>query len=136
MATENTSTPTVGTGRPLSPHLQIYRWHLSMVLSIVHRATGVALAGGLLLFSWWILALASGPEAFAHLRGFIGSPFGLFLLLGWTWSLFFHLANGIRHLIWDTGAALDLPSVKTGGVIVLVLSVLLTAVAWATVYVL
>lgn len=136
MATHNTSSPAIGSNRPLSPHLQIYRWHLSMVLSILHRATGIALAVGLLLFTWWILALASSPDAFATVRGFVGSPVGLLLLLGWTFSLFFHLANGIRHLVWDTGAALDLPSVKTTGVVVLLVAILLTAAAWAAVFVL
>jgi succinate dehydrogenase / fumarate reductase cytochrome b subunit len=137
MATHNTSSPPIaGANRPLSPHLQIYRWHLSMVISVLHRATGIALAGGLLLFTWWILALASGPDAYASLRGFLNSPLGLILLLGWTWSLFLHLANGIRHLVWDTGAALDLPSVQTGGVIVIAASILLTAAAWAAAFVL
>jgi succinate dehydrogenase / fumarate reductase, cytochrome b subunit len=134
MATHNTSSPAAGSNRPLSPHLQIYRWHLSMVLSVLHRATGIALSGGLVLFAWWVLALASGPEAYASLRGFLASPLGLFMLLGWTWSLFFHFANGIRHLIWDTGAALDLPAVKTGGMLVVAASILLTAVAWAAVF--
>jgi succinate dehydrogenase / fumarate reductase cytochrome b subunit len=136
MATHNTTSPTVGSNRPLSPHLQIYRFHLSMVLSVLHRATGMALAAGMVLFTWWVLALANGPGAYDTVRSFVGSPLGLFLLLGWTWSLFFHLANGIRHLVWDTGAALDLPSVRTGGLLVIAASILLTAAAWAAVFVL
>jgi succinate dehydrogenase / fumarate reductase cytochrome b subunit len=136
MATHNTSSPALGADRPLSPHLQIYRFHFSMVLSVLHRATGMALAAGMLLFTWWIVALASGPDAYATVRSFVGSPIGLFLLFGWTWSLFYHLANGIRHLVWDTGAALDLPGVKTGGVLVVAASILLTVVAWAAAFLL
>src|SRR5215470_13862202 len=89
--------------RPLSPHLQIYRWPITMALSIGHRATGLALSVGTLLLVWWLVALAMGPQAFALAQGFIGSWLGKLLLLGWSFSLFFHLANGIRHLVWDTG---------------------------------
>jgi succinate dehydrogenase / fumarate reductase, cytochrome b subunit len=136
MATQNSSSPALGADRPLSPHLQIYRFHFSMVLSVLHRATGMALAAGMLIFAWWVVALASGPAAYATVRSFIGSPIGLILLFGWTWSLFYHLANGIRHLVWDTGAALDLPAVKTGGVLAVAASILLTVVAWAAAFLL
>jgi succinate dehydrogenase / fumarate reductase, cytochrome b subunit len=89
--------------RPLSPHLQIYRPQITSVLSISHRATGLALSLGTLLLVWWLVALARGPEAFASVQSFVGSWLGRLLLLGWTFSLFFHLANGIRHLCWDAG---------------------------------
>lgn len=120
--------------RPLSPHLQIYRWYLSMVLSILHRATGVALAGGMVLFAWWLLAAATGPAAYARVAGFLGSPIGLLMLFGWTWSLFYHLSNGIRHLVWDTGRGLDLPSVRTGGILVIAASLVLTVATWAALF--
>ncbi len=96
--------------RPLSPHLQIYRWQLTSVLSILHRATGVVLSAGALLLVWWLVAAASGPDAFEGVQDFLGSWFGLLLLFGWSLSLFYHLCNGIRHLVWDTGHALDLKS--------------------------
>ena len=89
--------------RPISPHLGIYRWQLTMVLSIVHRATGVALAVGTILLIALLLALAAGPEPYATVRGFCASPLGLFLLFGWTWSLCLHLCNGLRDLGWVGG---------------------------------
>lgn len=116
--------------RPLSPHLQIYSWQWTMLLSITHRATGIALSAGTLLLVWWLLALATGPEAFATAQGFVGSWFGLLLLIGWTWSLFYHLCNGIRHLVWDTGAGFDLSTARASGYAVVVASVVLTVIAW------
>jgi succinate dehydrogenase / fumarate reductase cytochrome b subunit len=116
--------------RPLSPHLQVYRWQLTMVLSIIHRATGLALSAGTLLLVWWLMAAASGPDAYAAFQGFTGSWFGLLLLFGWSFALFFHLCAGLRHLVWDTGSALDLPSVYATGWAVVASSVALTLVAW------
>ena len=91
------------TNRPISPHLQIYRFQLTSVLSILHRITGIALSVGTILLVYWLVAAASGPGAFATAAGLIGSWFGRLLLLGWTFALFFHLCNGIRHLFWDAG---------------------------------
>jgi succinate dehydrogenase / fumarate reductase cytochrome b subunit len=116
--------------RPLSPHLQIYRWQLTSVLSIIHRATGVALSAGTILLVWWLVAAASGPEAFEGVQEFLGSWIGLLLLFGWTLSLFYHLCNGIRHLVWDTGHALDLELTYLGGWIVVGATAALTLVAW------
>ena len=116
--------------RPLSPHLQIYRRQITSVLSISHRATGVALSVGTLLLVWWLVALASGPAAFATAQGFIGSWLGRLLLLGWTFSLFFHLANGIRHLFWDAGYGFELKTTYASGWTVVVASVVLTVLAW------
>ena len=116
--------------RPLSPHLQIYRWQLTSVLSILHRASGVALSGGTLLLVWWLIAAASGPEAYEGFQDFLGSWIGLLLLFGWTLSLFYHLCNGIRHLVWDTGHALDLGSAYIGGWMVVGATAVLTLVAW------
>src|SRR5271169_6259674 len=89
--------------RPLSPHLQIYRWPVTMATSITHRATGVALSAGTLLLAWWLIATASGPEAFATFQNLAANPIGEIVLLGFVWSLAFHLLNGIRHLAWDLG---------------------------------
>ncbi len=85
--------------RPLSPHLQIYRWQLTSVLSILHRAAGVALTAGAILLVWWLVAAASGPDAYESVADFLGSWLGLLLLFGWSLSLFYHLCNGIRHLV-------------------------------------
>jgi succinate dehydrogenase / fumarate reductase cytochrome b subunit len=115
--------------RPLSPHLQIYKPQLTSVISISHRATGIALAVGMLALVWWVLAAAIGPGAYAQAQGFLGSWFGILLLIGWAFSLFFHLCNGVRHLVWDTGRGLDLPSTYAGGWTVVAASVVLTLVA-------
>jgi len=117
------------TSRPLSPHLQVYKWQITMVLSISHRATGVALSVGSLLLAWWLVALATGPQAFAAAQGFIGSWLGKLLLLGWTFSLFFHLANGIRHLFWDAGYGFENKTTTASGWAVVVASVALTVIA-------
>jgi len=116
--------------RPLSPHLQIYRWQLTSVLSILHRASGVVLCAGAVLLVWWLVAAASGPGPYAGVAGFIGSWFGLLLLFGWTAALFYHLCNGLRHLVWDTGHALDLRSTYLGGWVVVGVTAALTILAW------
>ena len=126
------SAETTGTDpRPLSPHLQVYRWQITMVMSIVHRITGIMLAGGTLLLVWWLVALAMGPVAYGRAQNFISSPIGILMMFGWTVALFYHLCNGIRHLVWDTGRGLDLKSVYAGGWIVLAATAGLTVLAWA-----
>jgi succinate dehydrogenase / fumarate reductase cytochrome b subunit len=89
--------------RPLSPHLQIYRWPLPMVMSILHRITGAALYFGTLLVAWWLMAAAAGPNAYATVAAFMSSFLGRLILFGYTWALLHHMLGGIRHLIWDTG---------------------------------
>jgi len=116
--------------RPLSPHLQIYRPQISSVLSILHRITGVALAVGSLLLVYWIIAAAVGPEAFAQAQGLIGSFLGRLLLFGWTYALFFHLVNGIRHLFWDMGWGFELKTMAITGWTAVIAAVLLTLIAW------
>lgn len=116
--------------RPLSPHLQIYRPELTSVLSILHRITGFGLAFGTLFLTWWLLAAAIGAEAYATARWFFASWLGYALLIGLSFSLFYHLFNGIRHLVWDTGMGMDLPSVYRSGWLVVVASVVLTVFAW------
>lgn len=120
--------------RPLSPHIQVYRWQWTMMLSITHRATGIALAVGALLLVWWLLALASGPAAFADVQAFLGTWIGRLLLFGWTWALMYHLANGIRHLFWDAGVGLELPAAQASGYAVIVLSVAATLAIWVAAY--
>jgi succinate dehydrogenase / fumarate reductase cytochrome b subunit len=116
--------------RPLSPHLQIYRWQLTSVMSILHRASGLALALGAILLVSWLGAAADGPEPYAEFQHFMGSWFELLLLFGWSAALFYHLCNGIRHLCWDTGRGLELKSVYASGWAVLAATAALTIVAW------
>lgn len=116
--------------RPLSPHLQIYRPQLTSVLSITHRLTGVALSVGSPVLVFWLLAAAAGPQSYAALHGFLASWIGLVLLLGWTFSLFFHLCNGVRHLFWDAGYGFELKSIYASGWAVVAISAGMTLVAW------
>jgi succinate dehydrogenase / fumarate reductase, cytochrome b subunit len=117
--------------RPLSPHLQIYRWQLTSVMSILHRFSGVALSLGAILLVWWLVAAATGPEAYEYVQAFLGSWLGRVLLFGWSVSLFYHLCNGIRHLWWDTARGMELRSVYAGGWAVLAMTLVLTVIAWA-----
>jgi succinate dehydrogenase / fumarate reductase cytochrome b subunit len=117
--------------RPLSPHLTIWRWGPHMVVSILHRATGVALSfAGLGLLTWWLMAIAGGPQQYDAFVKAATHPVGLIVLIGLTWSFFQHLLSGIRHLVMDTGAAFELGVNKTFAVLTIVGSVLLTALLW------
>ena len=116
--------------RPLSPHLQVYRPELTSVLSIVHRITGVALSFGLLLLVCWLLAVASGAPFYDAVQSFNAHWFGRILLFGWTFALFYHLCNGIRHLVWDTGHGYELPDVYRSGWLVVAATTVLTVLAW------
>jgi succinate dehydrogenase / fumarate reductase cytochrome b subunit len=120
-----------GSNRPMSPHLQIYRPQLTSVLSITHRATGVGLALGTVLLVWWIMAAAAGAEYFAYVQTIMGSWLGLLILLGFSWAVFFHLCNGIRHLFWDAGYGFELDAAYKSGWASLAGSVVLTVIAWA-----
>ena len=117
--------------RPLSPHLQIYKPQLTSVLSISHRITGVGLAAGTLLLTWWLLAAAAGPEAFATVQGVLGSWIGYLILFGFSYALMYHLCNGVRHLFWDAGRGFELPTVYKTGWAVVIGSAALTVIAWA-----
>ncbi|BAI70811.1 succinate dehydrogenase cytochrome b-556 subunit [Azospirillum sp. B510] len=119
-----------GSGRPLSPHLQVYKLPLTAVMSITHRITGVGLAVGTLLLVWWLVAAAAGPEAFARAQGFIGSFFGLLLMFGWSAALYYHLCNGIRHLVWDAGKSFELTDADRNNRIVLIATAALTVLTW------
>lgn len=116
--------------RPLSPHLQVYRPQMTSVLSILHRAAGVALALGLPLVAWWLAAAAAGPAAYSTVQRFAASPIGLFMIFGWSVALFYHLCNGIRHLIWDTGYLFELKNAYRAGYVVLLATAVLTGAAW------
>jgi succinate dehydrogenase / fumarate reductase cytochrome b subunit len=116
--------------RPLSPHLQIYRPQLTSMMSIAHRASGIVNVAGSLLLVYWLAALAGGPTAFARASALFGSIPGQVVLFAFSVSLFYHLANGIRHLVWDTGHGFDIPSVYRSGRIVLVATAVLTVLAW------
>jgi len=120
--------------RPLSPHLQIYKPQITSFMSIMHRATGCALGVGTLLFAWWLVAAASGPAAYAQVHGFMGSILGRLILLGFTFALFFHLCNGIRHLFWDAGRGFELKTVTVTGVAVLISASVLTVASWCLAY--
>src|SRR5262245_30780872 len=102
----------VGVERPLSPHLQIYRPMLTMLMSIAHRVTGVANAVGFALLAWWLIALAAGPQQFWDVQRFFASIPGRLLLFLFSWALLHHMLGGIRHLIWDTGTAMDKKSIE------------------------
>ncbi|MEX2649678.1 MAG: succinate dehydrogenase, cytochrome b556 subunit [Alphaproteobacteria bacterium] len=119
-----------GRARPLSPHLQVYRPQLTSVLSILHRATGFALAVGTLFLAWWLIAAAAGPDAYALVESFFGSWFGYLMLIGFSWALMYHLCNGIRHLAWDAGWGFDLAAAYASGWTVVAASFVFTALAW------
>lgn len=118
--------------RPLSPHLTIWRWGPHMVVSILHRATGIALSvAGLAILTWWLMALALGPTAYATFDKAAHSPIGLIVLVGLSWSYFQHLLSGIRQLTEDTGTAFELRANKRFALLTIVGGVILTAAFWA-----
>jgi succinate dehydrogenase / fumarate reductase cytochrome b subunit len=116
--------------RPLSPHLQIWRWTLPLALSIVHRLTGAALYFGTVLLVWWLVAAAIGPDQFDTAQAVFSSWLGLIVLFGFSWALIQHLLGGLRHLMWDTGRGLDLPTVFGSGWAVAVGAIGLTVLLW------
>ena len=116
--------------RPLSPHLQVYRPQLTSVLSITHRATGIGLSFGIILLITWIVAAAAGLNYFNMVNSVVTSWFGKLVLLGFTWALFYHLCNGIRHLFWDAGFGFELSTVYKSGYATIAGSIILTATAW------
>jgi succinate dehydrogenase / fumarate reductase cytochrome b subunit len=118
--------------RPLSPHMQIWRWGPAMAISILHRATGNALAfAGLGLLLWWLCALASGAEAYASFTEHATAWYGWVVLVGLSWSFFNHMASGIRHFVLDIGAGFELKNNALWSVLTPVIGILLTAAFWA-----
>jgi succinate dehydrogenase / fumarate reductase cytochrome b subunit len=116
--------------RPLSPHLSIYRWPINMATSILHRATGVAMAVGLIVFVGWLFDAASGPDVYAMFFSAMDTTIGCALLIGWSYAFFYHLSNGIRHLVWDTGRGLEKGQATASAWFVIVASIALTAAFW------
>ena len=116
--------------RPLSPHLQIYKWQAQMLSSILHRATGMALAAGSLLLVCGLVSLSMGPDRWAFFTKLAGSIPGLFVLLGFTWALSYHLINGVRHLLQDGGLGFAIPQFVRSSLISMIGSVVLTATVW------
>ena len=117
-------------GRPLSPHLTIYRWPITMTLSILHRASGVALSVGLVVWTAWLFAAAVGPESYAVFTAVMTTAVGKVLLAGWSLAFFYHLANGIRHLVWDMGRGFKMRQANASAWLVLLASAVSTAVFW------
>lgn len=120
--------------RPLSPHLQVYKLPMSGWLSITHRFTGVVLVFGAILLTYWLSSATYGAEAFGTAQAIMGSWIGQLVLIGVVFALWYHFCNGIRHLIWDTASGLDLPTLKTSGIIMLAAAVVLTVITLVTVY--
>jgi succinate dehydrogenase / fumarate reductase, cytochrome b subunit len=116
--------------RPLSPHLQVYRWQITMLMSILHRASGVVLTLGSFGLAWWLLGVAEGGEAYARVAALLASPVGMLALGGFSLALVYHLLNGIRHLLWDAGWGFEIPELYRSGYTVGVLTVVLTAAIW------
>ena len=116
--------------RPLSPHLQVYRPQVTSVLSFLHRGTGLFLVVGTVMIAFWVIALSLGQNIFASYQAWLGSLLGKLLLVGWSFSLFYHWANGIRHLLWDAGWGYEIERVYITGWIVVSTSVILTGLLW------
>ena len=119
------------TGRPLSPHLQVYKWQVQMASSILHRATGIILAVGSLLIVWGLAALAAGQDAFATFTDCATSLLGTIVMIGWTLAFFYHLCNGIRHLVQDTGKGYAIESFVRSSWMAIIVSIVLTVAVWA-----
>ena len=120
--------------RPLSPHLQIYKPMLTMMMSIMHRITGVALYFGTLLLVWWLVAAATGPEYFTFVSSLANSLIGKIVLIGYTWALVHHMIGGIRHFIWDTGRGFELPTIELMAKLSIAASLAITALIWGAAY--
>ena len=116
--------------RPLSPHLSIYRWPITMTLSILHRATGVAMSLGLVVLAYWLWTVSSGSADYARFNELTSTLVGQLLLIGWSFAFFYHFANGVRHLVWDTGRGFEKHQANASAWFVLLLSVGMTAVYW------
>ena len=120
--------------RPLSPHLQVYRWQITMTMSILHRMTGVGLGLGTLLMAYWLIAIAAGPDAYDDAQWVFGGWVGRLALLGFTASLAYHFCNGIRHLVWDAGRGFELRTMRASGWTVVLATGVLTLIIWLAGY--
>ena len=117
-------------GRPLSPHLSIYRWPITMTTSILHRATGLGLSVGFIVLAGWLLDAAVGAETYTAMLSYLDTTVGRVLLVGWSFAFFFHLSNGVRHLVWDSGRGFEKTQANASSWFVLILAVVLTALFW------
>ena len=115
---------------PLSPHIQIYRWHISSLLSITHRISGVINLLALILIFFWLIVLSFGESNYELFLLIINSFFGKFILIGFTWSMSFHILSGIRHLAWDLGYGFEIKTANISGIIVIICSLVLTIIFW------
>ena len=115
---------------PLSPHLQIYRWHISSLISITHRISGVINLLSLILIFYWLIVLSFGESNYESFLLIVNSFFGKFILVGFTWSMIFHLLSGIRHLAWDLGYGYEIKTANISGIIVIIFSLALTIIFW------
>ncbi len=123
-----------GHARPLSPHLTIWRWQVTMLSSIMHRATGMALSGGAIVLAWWLVSVSNGSEGYDSFMVYAAMPLGLLVLFGFTWSFAFHFCNGIRHLAWDLGYGFNKHTASKTGFLVFALSFLIAIAAFALVW--
>ena len=121
------------TKRPLSPHISIYRWPITMTLSILHRATGVAMSVGLLVLAAWLISAAAGPVEYDEFVALMSTGMGKALLIGWSFAFFYHLGNGIRHLVWDTGRGFEKHQANASAWFVILAAVVVTAALWVVV---
>ena len=115
---------------PLSPHLQIYRWHISSLLSITHRIAGAINLLALILIFFWLVVLSLGENNYELFLSIINSFFGKSILIGFTWSMSFHLLSGIRHLVWDLGYGFEIKTANISGTIVIITSLVVTVIFW------
>ena len=115
---------------PLSPHLQIYRWHISSLISITHRISGIINLLALILIFFWLIILNLGENNYEFFLLIINSFFGKFILIGFTWSMSFHLLSGVRHLAWDLGYGFEIKTANISGIIVIICSLVLTIIFW------
>jgi succinate dehydrogenase / fumarate reductase, cytochrome b subunit len=122
--------------RPLSPFMfpSWYHFQIGSALSILHRLAGIALSVGSILLAWWLIAVAAGGQIFAATHAFLASPIGVLLLFLWSVAFFYHLCNGVRHLVWDSGHGFELRTARLSGYAVLAATVVLTVVAWLPVW--
>ena len=124
----------VASTRPLSPHLTIYRWPVTMMTSITHRVTGAGLSLGAVVLAWWLVCISNGPEGWQSFHAIWDTPLGLLVLFGLTWSLVYHFLNGVRHLAWDMGYGFDKRDSERNSVIIFALSILGALAVFATVW--
>ena len=124
----------VASTRPLSPHMTIYRWPVTMMTSITHRVTGTGLSIGAVILAWWLVCISNGPEGWQSFHAIWDTPLGLLLLFGLTWSLVYHFLNGVRHLAWDLGYGFDKRDAERNSVIIFALSILGALAVFVTVW--